>query len=74
MATYEILVRLKGPAGEVLAPATPPSFEAASMKEALTRIADGFEVPDNETIIAVGVSVRRTTDLDAKPIGFKKKE
>jgi hypothetical protein len=72
VATYEVMLRLKGPVKEILAPAEPPTFEAASMKDALQKLADGFEVPDNETVKTVGISVRRTTDLDVKPVGFRK--
>lgn len=71
MATYELLLTIKGPAGTATVPATPPTFEAESLKEALGLLAQA-ELPDNAMIRTIGVSLKRVSDLETSfTPGFK---
>ena len=70
MATYELVLRIRGPARELDIPATPPTFEADSFKEALQILANS-EFPDNDMVKTVGLTLKRVTDLEVSPsLGF----
>lgn len=59
--TYEVFALLRGPAGEVTTPLTPPTFEADSLQDALLLLAEA-QLPDNSLIRTVGLTVKLVSD------------
>lgn len=55
MKTYKIEVRLQGAGGTAWVTATPETFEAENLVEALKIVAQDSQFPDNDLVKTLGV-------------------
>lgn len=53
---WRVLIHLKGAAGKITIPATPPTFEADSLQEAVERL-NVSALPDNDLVKTIGITL-----------------
>lgn len=72
MPTWRLELTVKGPVGTAKVEATPPTFEASSLAEALELLARS-SFPDNDFVRTIGVSLTRDNPGEGmtSQIGFR---